>query len=220
MKDLTIFTTPTAERILNNLKISKNNSYGGKSMPTKQNISAPNGYFYGKLISNDENGLYQAKPYWFDDTAEDVANHRWIPLLGEEDGVEYDTSDAVDVYEVNKNSTLAFFDYENVEAVDDTSGIYRFTESIAKNGFKWIFQTPVELLHYFEITSSVDENEYVANIYDNPTDRNLLKEDVTVYAHKHTLGVYPNSIAGKGEFAYLNPTDNKYYLIYQVFLAG
>ena len=74
-------------------------------------------------------------------------------------------------------------------------------------------------LHYIEITSSVDENEYVANVYDNPTDRNLIQEDVTVYAKKHTLGTIPNSSAGKGLEA-IKMNDGKYYLIYPFFFAG
>lgn len=78
---------------------------------------------------------------------------------------------------------------------------------------------PGTSLIYVEITASTNFSTYTADIFDNPIDRNLLTEDITLRAMQHSAGVIPDSSSGQGLYAIL--VDEVYYLSnYSVFYGS
>ena len=53
-------------------------------------------------------------------------------------------------------------------------------------------------LVYIEIVGTTNISTYTGDIFDNPIDRTLVEEDVTVRALQHDAGTIPDSAAGQG----------------------
>ena len=214
---LAFFRNETAKQLVENM--NKNRPKIKETIYTqKPTGSLPHGYFYGRLIEEVGDGAYKARVYAYDNSAELPADHTWVehPQFIDID---------IDVFEINQRTGIDILDLENEEdPVDDLSLIYRFQEIVTYTGHKWMFQDINLGLQYAEITELVDETEvdvntYYATFFNNPSERVELAVDVTVYANRHTLGIIPPSLEGKGEWVY-RASDGKYYIPFYPMFYG
>jgi len=199
-KDITLFTSPTAKRVLDNLG-SNGSSGGGKNPvltpPTPLTTFQSN---FAKVLNETagKEGFYDMRFVVWDDTDADPVNHVWA-----------DVSPAINI-EAKELSAATGIGADEV---------FRVELRASKEGPMWYFQQGGggSAIVYIEITASTDINTYTGTIYDNPTTRTVIEAGVTVKAMQHDAGTIPNSASGGGFFCYKNDDDNYYITNYSVF---